>query len=155
MTLKWEQDSAARPQLRVLVVEDEPLLQWAVSEALSSAGHVAAQASDGASARQALAVAGPPFDVVLLDLCLPDCRDLTLLSSIRHLSPATAVVMMTAHGTPATVDEARRLGVSAVLDKPFDLDRLHGILVGACEAHQCRSERGASGVARPGCAPRW
>jgi len=112
--------------LSVLVVEDERLLQWAISETLSSRASTVALASDGASALRALSA--QRYDVVLLDLCLPDSRDLTLLSAIRHRWPATAVVMMTADATPDVLDGARHLGAQAILPKPFDMDRLPAVL---------------------------
>jgi DNA-binding NtrC family response regulator len=112
--------------LRVLVVEDEPLLQWSISETLSSYAPTLSLASDAASALHVFAAR--PFDVVLLDLCLPDSRDLTLLSSIRRRWPATAVVLMTADATPDVLDGARALGAYAILHKPFDLYCLPAIL---------------------------
>jgi len=116
-------------RLRVLVVEDEPLLQWAISETLSSSGPTVSLAADSASALQALTAR--PFDVVLLDLCLPDSRDLTLLSSIRDRWPATAAVLMTADAPPDVLDSARQLGAHTILHKPFDLQCLLPILKAA------------------------
>jgi DNA-binding NtrC family response regulator len=112
--------------LRVLVVEDEPLLQWAISEELLSHRPTVSVAGDGASALRALTASS--FDVVLLDLCLPDSRDLALLARIRGQWPATAVVMMTAHATPDVLDGAHQLGAHTILHKPFDLHSLPAIL---------------------------
>jgi DNA-binding NtrC family response regulator len=112
--------------LRVLVVEDERLLQWSISETLANIAPSLSLAGDGASALQALTAR--PFDVVLLDLCLPGSRDLTLLSSIRRQWPATAVVLMTADATQDVVDGARQRGAYTILHKPFDLHCLPAIL---------------------------
>ena len=121
--------------LSVLVVEDERLLQWAISETLSSCGPTVSLANDGASALRALS--GQRYDVVLLDLCLPDSRDLALLSSIRRRWPATAVVMMTADATPDVLDAAHQLGAQTILRKPFDLDCLPAVLRAAhLDRHQ-------------------
>ena len=62
------------------------------------------------------------MDVVLLDLRLPDCDDLRVLSAIRRLSPHTPVILMTAYGSPELFMEARRLGAFAIVDKPFDME---------------------------------
>ena len=111
-----------QPSLRVLVVDDESLIRWAVVETLTQAGHEVLEARDGGSALRALRDAKPHVDVVLLDLRLPDCADLTVLSSIRSESPDSAVVMMSAHATPEIAAEARALGVYDVLAKPFDVN---------------------------------
>jgi DNA-binding NtrC family response regulator len=117
--------------LKVLLVDDEPLIRWAVMETLTQAGHSVVEAGDGASAIRAMHDAAP-IDVVLLDLCLPDSDDLGLLSNIRRQSPSTAVVLMTAHGSRETTDEALALGAYEVMAKPFDLARVETVL---CEAH--------------------
>jgi DNA-binding NtrC family response regulator len=111
--------SSASP-LRLLVVEDEALLRWAIAETLTAAGHQVVQAGDAAAARRAITEEAP-VDAVLLDFRLPDSNDLTLLADIRRLSPPTAVVMMTAHGTPEMLEGARALGVYDILSKPFDV----------------------------------
>jgi DNA-binding NtrC family response regulator len=120
-------------KLRVLIVEDEPLIRWAVADTLTNAGHSVTESGDAATTLRVLAEAAP--DVVLLDFRLPDSNDLALLAAIRRQSPASAVVMMTAHGTEETVVGARALGVYDIMAKPFDVRRVEGVLVDACRAH--------------------
>jgi DNA-binding NtrC family response regulator len=110
--------------LHVLVVDDEPLIRWSVTETLADLGLDVEQADCAASALQAITTAALPFDVVVLDLRLPDMHDLSLLATIRQLLPTTPVVLMTAFGTPEIMGDARSLGVSAVLNKPFELGEL-------------------------------
>jgi DNA-binding NtrC family response regulator len=121
--------------LRVLVVEDELLIRWSIVETLANAGCIVSEAPDGATALRALGSAGP-VDAVVLDYRLPDSNDLGLLAQIRELSPDSAVLMMTAFGTPEIVPRARDLGVYRVIDKPFELHDLETLLVEACAAHQ-------------------
>jgi CheY-like chemotaxis protein len=64
--------------LRVLVVDDEPLIRWSLSETLSEGGHLVSEAGDGESALRTLTAGPLPFDVVLLDYHLPDSHDLAL-----------------------------------------------------------------------------
>lgn len=109
-----------REHLRVLVVEDELLIRWSIAETLTDAGHDVVQACDAAGAVQELTSGADP-DVVLLDLRLPDSTDLTLLSNVRRLSPRSAVVLMTAFGTPEVTAEAMHLGACEVMNKPFDI----------------------------------
>jgi two-component system response regulator PilR (NtrC family) len=109
--------------LQVLVVEDEALIRWALNETLTRAGHQVLEAGDAASALRLLRELPAAIDVVLLDFRLPDSSDLGLLSRIRQVSPASAVVMMTAYSTPEISNEARRLGAFDVMAKPFDVER--------------------------------
>lgn len=121
--------------LRVLIVDDELLIRWALTERLSEQGHSVAQADTGAGALRVLHDAHEPMDVVLLDLRLPDSDGLGLLEAIRRESPTSAVVMMTAHGSAETATEAHNLGAYAVMAKPFDLDQVEPVLVKAHHAH--------------------
>lgn len=113
---------------QVLVVDDEALIRWSVSEALADAGWIVRQASTGAEAREAAhALQGRPF-VVLLDLRLPDVADLSLMRDLRAHRPDVPIVIMTAHGTPEHTRMAREAGVYRVVDKPFDIGSVVAIL---------------------------
>lgn len=113
--------------LRVLIVDDEPLIRWSIAETLGSAGHRIAEAQDAASALRALAETPEP-DVILLDFRLPDSNDLELLAKIRRIAPHTAIIMMTAFGTPELTSGALRLGAMKVLNKPFNMEDLEAIV---------------------------
>jgi len=109
------------PKPTVLVVDDEALIRWALSEGLSDAGYPVKLAASGAEARAALyAFNGLPL-VVLLDLRLPDVADLSLLREIRTARPEVPVLMMTAHGSSEDAAEAQRLGAVKFVGKPFDV----------------------------------
>jgi len=117
--------------LRILVVEDEPLIRWSIAETLAHRGHTVLEAGNARNAVRALRAAPDPIDVVLLDYRLPDSNDLGLLADIRRLMPRSAVVMMTAYGAPEMTREALDLGAYRVLDKPFDMDRLESLVLEA------------------------
>ena len=122
--------------LRVLVVDDEALIRWAVAQALTAAGHTVLEAPDAATALQVVAETPRPLDAILLDLRLPDSSDLSLLATIRRNTPTSAVVMMTAHGTQEDAAGARALGAYEVVEKPFDVQRLEQVVVAACRARR-------------------
>jgi CheY-like chemotaxis protein len=114
--------------LHVLVVDDEPLIRWSVTETLAELGLDVEQADSAASALQSITTTALPFDAIVLDLRLPDMNDLSLLATIRQLIPEAPVVVMTAFGTPEVLAAARALGVSAVLNKPFELAELSRVV---------------------------
>lgn len=112
---------AGKSAATVLVVDDEPLTLWSMAEVLGERGYRVIVAGDAASALQAIATTDSLPEVVFLDLSLPDSTDLAALSVIHRFSPRTAIVLMTAHGTPALFAEARRRGAAEVVDKPFEI----------------------------------
>lgn len=116
------------PAVRVLVVDDEPLVLWSITETLRSHGVDVDEASNAKEALRAFTAEGGPPDAVLLDLNLPDSHDLGLLRTMRTIAPATRVFLMTAFGTPEVRLDARQLGVVDVIDKPFDLTMLDTVL---------------------------
>jgi DNA-binding NtrC family response regulator len=118
--------------LRILVVDDDALIRWSLVEMLSDSGCEAIAATDAESAIQIVTAAAVPFGVTLLDLRLPDSRDLTLLSRLRRLAPSTRVILMTAFGTPEISERALGLGAYCVLNKPFEMNALPPLVV---EAH--------------------
>ena len=127
--------SASGPHLRVLVVEDESLIRWSIAETLAHEGHTVLEAGTAETAVQTLTESGEPIDVVLLDYRLPDSNGLRLLADVRRLRPASAVVMMTAYGTPEVTKGAIDLGVFRVVNKPFDMGGLESLVL---EAHRSR-----------------
>ena len=113
--------------LRVLVVDDEPLIRWSIAETLGAAGHQVVEAEDAASALRAVHDHPGP-DLVVLDFRLPDSNDLGLLAQIRQIAPAAVVVLMTAFGTPDVTARALKLGASRVLNKPFNMHDVEDVV---------------------------
>jgi two-component system response regulator MprA len=99
---------------RVLVVDDEPLIRWALSVGLSAAGFEAVAAANAAEARAA-ARSWPPPDVLLLDLHQRDCSQ--LLADLRAIAPRCHVLVL---GTCCHGGHERWEGLE-VIPKPFDL----------------------------------
>jgi len=108
----------------VLVVDDEALIRWSLSESLTERGYAVTEAGDARMAIAAIENADGPFDVVLLDFRLPDSSDLRLLETVRRLSPTSRVIMMTAHNNPELAQGALALGAYRVINKPFEIDSI-------------------------------
>lgn len=121
--------------LDVLVIDDELLIRWSLTETLLHAGHSVTEAVDRALAIEALKTRPSPPDVVLLDYRLPDSNDLGLLAAIRKLAPSAQVIMMTAFGTPEMAKSALDLGAYHVVSKPFEVDDVAALVV---QAHAAR-----------------
>src|SRR5581483_3531585 len=107
--------AAGSAPLRVLVVDDEPLMCWSLAETLAERGDIVTEAESGAAG------AREPIDVVLLDYNLPDVRDLSLLATVRRLSPSSRVILMSAYATPELAEHALALGAVRVVNKPIDM----------------------------------
>ncbi len=111
---------------RVLIVDDEALLSWALAEHLRSAGYAVETASTAKEALEAFqrgANGGDPFDAVLLDYRLPDFDGtLPLLADFRTRAPKLAVLMMSAYGTPELIQQATEQGAVEFFSKPFEYD---------------------------------
>ena len=119
-------EPAARPV--VLVVDDELLIRWSLSETLSDRGYTVLEAEDGKGAVRTLADATELPDVVLLDFRLPDSKDLNLLERIISMVPEGRVILMTAYGTPELANEALERGAFKVLYKPFEMQEVTSLV---------------------------
>ena len=117
----------------VLVVEDETILGDSIVLYLERHGYAASIARSGEEGLQLIETASP--DVAVLDIRLPKMDGLEVLKRLRDASPATEVVMMTAHASVASAVEAMRRGAFDYLTKPLDLDELM-VVVEKALAHQ-------------------
>lgn len=108
----------------VLVVDDEALIRWSLTEMLCDRGYHVTEAGDARMAVAAIEQAEEPFDVVLLDYRLPDSADLRLLEKVRHLAPTSQVIMITAHNSQELSQGAAALGAYRVISKPFEVESL-------------------------------
>ena len=112
----------------VLVVDDEALIRWSLTEMLGERGYSVTEAGDARTALAAVENAADPFDVVLLDYRLPDSADLRLLEKIRRLAPTSQVIMITAHNSPELAQGAAALGAFRVISKPFEVESLAALV---------------------------
>jgi DNA-binding NtrC family response regulator len=102
----------------VLIVEDEKLLRWALTEQLKRHGHSVHSAANLAEAREHLEKHRP--DVMLLDLSLPDGHGLDFYQAHQEQLQETVVIVMTAVGQVEDAVRAMKLGAMDFLNKPVD-----------------------------------
>jgi len=122
---------------RVLIVDDENLVRWSLTERLRSDDR---EILEAATAAEAVDRAASGVDLVLLDYKLPDDNGLSVLRRLRALDPDTVVIMLTAHKSVETVVEAMKAGAFDYATKPFDLDDVAIRVDRALEATRLRRE---------------
>ncbi|SMP71619.1 sigma-54-dependent transcriptional regulator [Anoxynatronum buryatiense] len=109
---------------KILIVDDEKNMRWAISRALEKEGYVIYEASNGREGIEAFERHRP--DVMLLDLKMPVMDGMEALKKIKEstTTTTTSVLMLTAHGTMETAIEAMKRGAMDYLSKPFDVEEL-------------------------------
>ena len=108
---------------RILVVDDEADIRGLLKEILTEEGYELEVAADATEARTARAMR--TFDLVLLDIWMPDTDGITLLREwLVSAGYHCPVVMMSGHGTVETAVEATRLGAFDFVEKPLSLTKL-------------------------------
>jgi two-component system nitrogen regulation response regulator NtrX len=124
----------------ILVVDDESEIRTSLEEILREEEYGVATAATAAEAL--VLVQDASYDVVLLDIWLPDRDGLDVLAAIHALDPQTRpeVVIISGHGTIETAVKATKLGAFDFLEKPLSLDRTLIVLKNAVEARRLRNE---------------
>jgi two-component system alkaline phosphatase synthesis response regulator PhoP len=118
------------PSTRLLLVEDEPGLQLALSDRLVAEGYQVETAADGDTAVRR--GAGEPFDIIVLDVMLPGRDGFEVAKTLRQQGVRTPILMLTARTQVVDRVVGLKLGADDYLTKPFDtmelLARLEALL---------------------------
>ncbi len=110
----------------ILIIDDEKAIRHLLGKELQSNSRQTFCAKDG---REALQMTQENrFDVIVMDLRLPDVSGLELLIRMRELIPDVEVVMITGHGNVDSAVEAIKYGAYDFIEKPFNLKRLELII---------------------------
>ncbi|MGQ7243012.1 response regulator [Salinicola sp. V024] len=122
--------------MRVLVVEDDPMVMRLNVEFLNRLDGVSlvAQCEDLPAAREILG--REPVDLLLLDVFLREHNGLSLVRDLRRQARDIQIVLITAASEMETVREAKHLGVSDYLVKPFEFERFKEALARCLDTHQ-------------------
>ena len=114
-----------RPAQRVLVVEDEAHLADGLRFNLEQEGYEVEVVSDGSRAVERLTESGvPPFDLVILDLMLPEMSGFEVARRTRASGNFVAILMLTAKDEGADIVRGLEEGADDYLTKPFRLEEL-------------------------------
>ena len=108
--------------MRILLIEDDAVLGAAVRDQISGDSHSVDWVTRLDGARDAMASAS--YDLILLDLMLPDGRGIVFLKALRNSGDVTPVIILTALDQVSDRIEGLKAGADDYLVKPFDLDEL-------------------------------
>jgi DNA-binding NtrC family response regulator len=119
----------------ILVVDDEPLIRWALTTRLQDEGYRVLEAE---TAADALSRFREGVDLVLLDYKLPDGDGLDVLRQIKAADPDILVILLTAHASVELAVEAMKQGAYHYANKPFNLDEIVLLVDKALDTTQLR-----------------
>ena len=125
--------SAVPPTTRLLVVDDEPGLRQMLDILFRREGYEVVSAPGYRTAVEAIETSPRPFPVVLTDLMMPDGSGLDVLSAAKRRSPATEVILITAHSSVENAIAAMRSGAYDFVTKPFEPGELGALVAKALE----------------------
>ena len=125
------------PKATILVVDDEALIRWSLTERLRSDGYEVLEAESG---QAALDKVPEGVDLVLLDYRLPDTDGVSVLRKIKEFDQDVLVILLTAYASVDTAVEAMKLGAYHFANKPFNLDEVAAIVDRALETTRLRRE---------------
>ena len=109
-------------RIKVLVVDDELIIRESIVGWIRKAGHEIQAAENGRRALQMMG--GDHYDLIFLDIKMPDMSGLEVLKHVKAHHPQCLVVMITAYGSVETAVEAMKNGASDYLLKPFEPEQL-------------------------------
>ena len=120
------------PPLHILVIDDEVVICDACRLVLGETGHRIDHCHTGREGLRALE--RHRYDLVLLDMKLPDMDGMDILAATGAKDPAPCVIVMTGYSTMANAIQAMKLGAADYLAKPFTEDELLEAIEKACPA---------------------
>ncbi len=127
-----------RKDIRVLVIDDEPMMADSLKQNLAEEGYTVDTAASGAEAIELFDRGG--HHLAICDLQLPDTDGLDVLRHIKDAQPATEVIVMTGYGTVARAIEATKAGAFWFLEKPFDYEVIQPLVEKALERRELMAE---------------
>jgi DNA-binding response OmpR family regulator len=107
---------------RILIVDDEELIRYALTAALRRDDALVLAISCGQDALAA--IDHTAYDLCILDIHLPDMNGLDIMKTVKKVSPATKIIIMTASEIDAEMMKSIEEHADMLLPKPFDLDRV-------------------------------
>ena len=133
-----EESKVENKDVRILVVDDDPMLADALRQNLVEEGFSVDIAATGAEAIELFDQGG--HHLAICDLQLPDLDGLEVMRHIKDARPTTEVIVVTGHGSVPRAVEATKAGAFYFVEKPFDLEKLQPLIDKALERRQLVAE---------------
>ncbi len=117
--------------MNVLIVEDSPLVRKMYGLAFSKREHELVTAEDGRKALEALTAEARAFDLILLDLRMPDMDGVEFIRAVRRMGRFREIPIILTTVEPdgsELLQEAQELGVAAVVKKPWKPQELRAVV---------------------------
>ena len=126
------------PKGSILVIDDEAEIREGLELLLKTEGYKVSMADTGQSGL--LRLGEQPYDLLLLDVSLPDRNGIELLKDIRRQDPHLPIVLITAYGSIEMARAAFKSGAMDYITKPWSNDELLAQVAQAVESHRLREE---------------
>jgi len=111
---------------RIMIVDDERLVRWSISNGLKRDSHEVFCAQDGKEAvEKAKKIT---FDLIITDFRMPRMNGAELLEHLKQLSPKTKVMFLTAYSAELSKQMAMKLGAYEYIEKPFVIDEIRDLV---------------------------
>ncbi len=114
---------------KILIADDEFLVRWSLTEALSQDGHQIIAVDNGKTAIEF--AQAEQFNFVITDLTMPELDGWKVLEAVRQSRLCSRVIIITAHGKEDFEKMAREKGAWAYVEKPFLIDKIRQLLKSA------------------------
>jgi CheY-like chemotaxis protein len=115
---------------RLLIAEDEDTLSYFLRQSLEDSRPPFKVEVVGAGDEALKKVAAEEFDLMLVDLRLPDMDGVSLIRAVRQFDPFMKVIVMTAYGSPEAERQVKELGVHGYVTKPFVVEEMKKMIAG-------------------------
>ncbi len=123
---------------RILLMDDEQMILDIVSRMLGHLGYEVATCTDGSQAIAAFAKAksqSEPFDVVMMDLVIPNgVGGQDAVHTIKKIEPGARVIASSGHLEHPVMQDHKKFGFNAILEKPYKLEKLQQVIEGVINA---------------------
>jgi CheY-like chemotaxis protein len=114
----------------ILVVDDDPMLLRMTQIVLTDLGYGVTPVADGRVALRTVDDAQGKFDLMILDMRMPDMDGLTVLERVHAAWPALKVLLVTGYAADGIIEATHAKGAVGVLEKPYDPDTLAATVQG-------------------------